>query len=106
MFRINRDVRFAKDKSPYKTNMGAYFNAAGKNSMTAGYYLHICPGESFVGGGMYHPDADALKKIRQEIDYNFNEFNNIINSKKFKAVYTKGLSNGWRNKIIKTAKRL
>jgi len=93
MFRINRDIRFSKNKSPYKTNMGAYFNAAGKNSMTSGYYLHISPGESFVGGGMYHPDADALKKLRQEIDYNFKEFNSIIDNKKFKAVYTKGLSN-------------
>ncbi|MEP6465574.1 MAG: DUF2461 domain-containing protein [Parafilimonas sp.] len=92
MFRINRDIRFAKDKSPYKTNMGAYINAAGKKSMTAGYYLHIQPGNSFVGGGLYQPDADALKKVRQEIDYNFDEFVKIINNKKFKTVYTKGLS--------------
>ena len=92
LFRINRDIRFSKDKSPYKTNFGAYINANGKKSMNAGYYLHIQPGESFVGGGMYQPDADALKKIRQEIDYNFDAFKNIINSKKFKAVYTKGIS--------------
>lgn len=92
LFRINRDIRFAKDKSPYKTNMGAYINAAGKKSMTAGYYLHISPGESFVGGGMYQPDAEALKKLRQEIDYNFKEFNGIINTKKFKTFYTNGLS--------------
>ncbi|MEP6684349.1 MAG: DUF2461 domain-containing protein [Parafilimonas sp.] len=92
LFRINRDVRFAKDKSPYKTNMGAYLNANGKKSMTAGYYLHIQPGNSFVGGGIYQPDAEALKTVRQEIDYNFDVFKNIINNKKFKAVYTKGLS--------------
>lgn len=92
LFRINRDIRFAKDKSPYKTNMGAYINAAGKKSMTAGYYLHISPGESFVGGGMYQPDAEALKKLRQEIDYNFKEFNGIINTKKFKTFYTNGLN--------------
>lgn len=92
MFRINRDIRFSKDKSPYKTNFGAYINAAGKKSMTAGYYLHIQPGESFVGGGMYQPDAPALKKLRQEIDYSFDEFSSIINSKKFKSVYTKGFS--------------
>ena len=104
MFRINRDVRFSKDKSPYKTNMGAYFNAAGKNSMTSGYYLHISPGESFVGGGMYNPDAEALKKIRQEIDYNFNEFNSIISNKKFKAVYTKGLSNNNEIKLSRPPK--
>ena len=92
LFRINRDIRFSKDKSPYKTNLGAYINANGKKSMNAGYYLHIQPGESFVGGGLYQPDTDALKKIRQEIDYNFDEFKSIINNKKFKVVYTKGLS--------------
>ena len=91
LFRINRDVRFAKDKSPYKTNMGAYLNANGKKSITAGYYLHIEPGNSFVGGGIYQPDADALKKIRQEVDYNFDEFKKIINNKKFKAVYSEGI---------------
>lgn len=92
MFRINRDIRFSKDKSPYKTNFGAYLNAAGKKSMTAGYYLHIQPGESFVGGGFYQPDAEALKKLRQEIDYSFDEFKKIINNKKFKSVYTMGIS--------------
>jgi len=92
LFRINRDIRFSKDKSPYKINFGAYINANGKKSMNAGYYLHIQPGESFVGGGMYQPDTDALKKIRQEIDYNFDALKNIINNKKFKAVYSKGIS--------------
>lgn len=92
LFRINRDIRFSKDKSPYKINFGAYINANGKKSMNAGYYLHIQPGKSFVGGGIYQPDTDALKKIRQEIDYNFDAFKNIVNNKKFKAVYTKGIS--------------
>ena len=92
LFRINRDVRFAKDKSPYKTNMGAYINAAGKKSMTGGYYLHLQPGNSFVGGGLYQPDADALKKVRQEIDYSFDAFKKIISNKKFKTIYTNGLS--------------
>lgn len=92
LFRINRDIRFSKDKSPYKINISAYINASGKKSMTAGYYLHIQPGNSFVGGGLYQPDANTLKKVRQEIDYNFDEFKSIINSKKFKSVYTKGLS--------------
>ena len=92
LFRINRDIRFSKDKSPYKTNFGASINAGGKISFNAGYYLHIQPGNSFVGGGVYHPEPDVLKKIRQEVDYNFDEFTKIINNKKFKAVYTKGLS--------------
>jgi len=92
MFRINRDIRFSKDKSPYKTNFGASINTGGKKSFKAGYYLHIEPGQSFVGGGVYDPFPDVLKKVRQEVDYNFDEFQNIINNKKFKAVYTKGLS--------------
>jgi uncharacterized protein (TIGR02453 family) len=92
MFRINRDIRFSKDKSPYKTNFGASINPGGKISFKAGYYLHIQPGNSFVGGGIYQPMPDVLKKIRQEVDYNFEELKNIINNKKFKAVYIKGLS--------------
>jgi uncharacterized protein (TIGR02453 family) len=104
LFRINRDVRFAKDKSPYKTNMGAYLNANGKKSMTAGYYLHIQPGNSFIGGGIYQPDADALKKVRQEIDYNFDAFKNIIGNKKFKTVYAKGISTNGDVKLSRPPK--
>src|SRR6478752_3141039 len=55
MFRINRDVRFSKDKSPYKTNMGAYINCGGKKSVFAGYYFHCEPGQCFVGGGLWMP---------------------------------------------------
>lgn len=91
MYRINRDVRFSKDKSPYKTNMGAYINAQGKKSMTGGYYFHFEPGNSFVGGGMWHPMPEQLNKVRQEIDYNFSDFKKIVSSKKFKDVYA-GLS--------------
>ena len=87
MFRINRDVRFSKDKSPYKTNMGASFSKGGKKTMLAGYYFHLEPGNSFMGGGVYMPDADTTKKIRQEIDYGFDEFNKIIKNKKFVAQY-------------------
>lgn len=93
LFRINRDIRFAKDKSPYKTNFGASINAGGKKGNQAGYYLHIEPGKSFAGGGIWQPMPDDLKKLRQEIDYNFSAFNNIISNKKFKLVYVKGLSN-------------
>ena len=91
MFRINRDVRFSKDKSPYKTNFGASINSGGKKSTLAGYYFHCEPGstESFVGGGLWMPEADQLKKIRQEIDYSFDAFKTIINEKKFTDVYKK-----------------
>jgi uncharacterized protein (TIGR02453 family) len=87
MFRINRDVRFSKDKSPYKTNMGAYINRGGKKSVFAGYYFHCEPGQCFVGGGLWMPMSPELNKVRQEIDYNLDAFKKIVTSKKFTAVY-------------------
>ncbi len=87
MFRINRDIRFSKDKSPYKTNMGAYINRGGKKSLFGGYYFHCEPGQCFVGGGLWMPMPPELNKVRQEIDYNFEAFKKIISSKKFNAVY-------------------
>ncbi|MEP7376229.1 MAG: DUF2461 domain-containing protein [Chitinophagaceae bacterium] len=87
MFRINRDVRFSKDKSPYKNNMGAYINKGGKKSLFGGYYFHCQPGQSFVGGGLWMPMPPELAKVRQEIDYNFDAFKKVIGSKKFKTVY-------------------
>ena len=87
MFRINRDVRFSKDKSPYKTNLGAAFTKGGKKAIVAGYYFHCEPGQAFVGGGLWMPDADVVKKVRQEIDYSFDEFSKIIKNKKFIAQY-------------------
>ncbi len=87
MFRINRDVRFSKNKDPYKTNMGAYLCSGGKKSPLAGYYLHIEPGGCFMGGGSYMGEPDTLKKIRQEIDYNWEEFHKIVSGKKFRSVY-------------------
>lgn len=88
MFRINRDIRFSKDKSPYKNNFGASINKGGKQSVSsAGYYFHLQPGRSFAGGGIWMPPADDLKKVRQEIDYNFADFKKIIGSRKFKSVY-------------------
>lgn len=88
LFRINRDVRFAKDKSPYKSNFGASINKGGKKAMNSGgYYFHLEPGGSFAGGGIWMPMPDELKKVRQEIDYNFADFKKIIGAKKFKSVY-------------------
>jgi uncharacterized protein (TIGR02453 family) len=86
-FRINRDVRFSKDKSPYKDNMGAYLSRGGKKSVFGGYYFHCQPGRCFVGGGLWMPMPAELNKVRQEIDYNFDEFKKIIGSKKFKSFY-------------------
>lgn len=89
-FRLNRDIRFSKNKVPYKVNMGASINRGGKKSIYAGYYFHLEPGgKSFAGGGIWMPMAPELKKIRQEIDYSLDEFNKILSEKKFKAVYGK-----------------
>jgi uncharacterized protein (TIGR02453 family) len=87
MFRINRDVRFSKNKSPYKTNFGAIIKRGGRKSIYAGYYFHCEPGQSFVGGGLWMPGNEELKKVRQEIDYNWDSFKKIISSKDFKKTY-------------------
>ena len=86
-FRINRDVRFSKNKAPYKDNMGTYMARGGKKSAFGGYYFHCQPGRNFAGGGLWMPMPAELSKVRQEIDYNFDEFKKIIGSKKFKALY-------------------
>jgi len=88
IFRINRDVRFSKDKSPYKNNMGMSISRGGKKGIYAGYYFHLQPGgNSFVGGGLWQPMPEELKKVRQEIDYCFDEFKGIIKQKKFINIY-------------------
>ncbi len=83
MFRINRDVRFSKNKEPYKTNFGAYITFGGKNAEYAGYFIHIKPGDCFLGGGMYKPATPVLRRIRQEIDYNPSHLKEIINNEIF-----------------------
>ena len=91
VFRINRDVRFSSNKEPYKTNFGASISKGGKKIECAGYYFHLEPGNCFLGGGVWMPQSDTLKKIRMEIDYNFDEFKSILQNKFFKKYY-KGLS--------------
>ena len=88
LFRINRDIRFAKDKTPYKTNFGMSLSKGGKKGLEAGYYLHCEPGAAFIGGGMWMPQPAELKKVRQEIGDNWDEFNSIVTDKKFKAAYS------------------
>lgn len=85
MFRINRDIRFSKDKTPYKTNMAASIKQGGRKSRFAGYYFHIQPGgNSFAGGGMWAPASEDLKAVRQEIDYCLPEFKDILEEPEFK----------------------
>jgi uncharacterized protein (TIGR02453 family) len=87
LFRINRDIRFSKDKTPYKTAFGASIKQGGRKSPYAGYYFHLEPGNSFIGGGLWMPDVQQLKAVRQEIDYNWPEFQTVLKEKGFKKTY-------------------
>jgi uncharacterized protein (TIGR02453 family) len=98
IFRIYRDVRFAKDKSPYKTNMGAYIALGGRKSMRAGYYFHIEPGGSMLAGGLYMPPPEILFRARQEVYYNLDEFDSIINNKLFVTYF--GKLSGEKTKLV------
>ena len=83
VFRIYRDVRFSKDKSPYKTNLGAYISPGGRKSMQPGYYFHLEPGKSFVAGGKHIPDGSETLNIRNAIAKNTAEFLKIVEKKSF-----------------------
>lgn len=98
-FRIYRDVRFSKDKRPYKINMGAGFSPGGKMMQEPGYYIHIEPGNSFIAAGLYQPDAANLAKVRQEIDYNADSLLRILKDRNFRK-YFNGLDDFDR---VKTA---
>lgn len=89
LFRIYRDVRFSSDKTPYKTHVAAHIVLRGKPKGVegSGYYLHIEPGEVFLGGGIYMPDGDQLKKIRKAISERSDEFLSILQQEKFKKVF-------------------
>ena len=91
-FRINRDVRFSKNKAPYKTNISAIFSKGGKKADTAGFYVHIEPGGAFVAAGYWNPEPKKLASVRQEIDYNLDEWKKILSAKKFKETFAEGLS--------------
>ena len=98
IFRINRDIRFSKDKSLYKDHVGAVFSRSGTKETRPGYYLHLGAKEIFIGGGVYQVEKEQLEKIRQEIYYNNDAFKKIINEKNFKTYY--GTVQGEANKIL------
>ena len=87
-FRINRDIRFSKDKTPYKTHLGIWMPCGrikGQNS--PGYYIHLDPNESFIAGGLYAPEPAELKKIRKEIAFFYEDLEEILTEKEFKKVF-------------------
>jgi len=99
IFRINRDIRFSKDKSPYKNNVAAVFSRKGTQDIDfPGFYLHIGSKEIMVGGGKYEVSKEHLAKIRQEIYYNNAGFKKLLNEKNFKTLY--GKLDGDKNKVL------
>ncbi len=88
MFRIYRDTRFSKDKSPYKTYTGLQFrHEQGKDAHCPGYYLHLQPKEFFVGVGIWHPDGDTLRMIRAAIDAEPERWKKVSRAKAFTKVF-------------------
>jgi len=88
VMRIYRDTRFSKDKSPYKTNMGASLAPGGKKSTSLGYHLHLQPdNQSLIAGGLYMPSPEQLAKFRKAIDQDAAPFKAILNDKEFKKYF-------------------
>jgi uncharacterized protein (TIGR02453 family) len=86
-FRINRDIRFSKDKTPYKSHLGVWLSSGAKGMNRSGYYLHLERGASFIAGGLYCPEAADLKKMRKEIAYFHDDLEAILNEKDFKREF-------------------
>jgi uncharacterized protein (TIGR02453 family) len=86
-FRINRDIRFSKDKSPYKSHLGIWLSSGIKAQNRSGYYVHIEKEGSFIAGGLYCPEAEDLKKMRKEIAYFHEDLEEILNDKNFKREF-------------------
>jgi uncharacterized protein (TIGR02453 family) len=84
MFRINRDIRFSKDKTPYKDHIGVWLSSGAKGKNRSGYYVHIARAGSFIAGGFYQPEAEDLKKVRKEIAYFYEDLEEILKEKNFK----------------------
>ena len=99
IFRINRDIRFSKDKSPYKVNVAAVFSRTGtKDEQYPGFYMHFGADDIMVGGGKYFCTKEDIAKIRQEIYYNNDAFKKLLNDKAFKEKY--GTLQGDKNKVL------
>ena len=86
-YRIYRDVRFSKDKTPYKTHLGVVLQTGGKKQPFCAYYLHIEPGHSHAGGGLWMPENRILSKVRKEIHYFYDEFKDIVEAADFKKTF-------------------
>ncbi len=90
IFRIYKDVRFSKDKLPYKTHFGCWMAKGGRKSTDAGYYFHLEPGKSFMAAGVWMPPKEQLTLIRQEIMYQPESYLELINKPAMKEYYERG----------------
>lgn len=90
VFRIYKDVRFSKDKLPYKTHFGCWMTKGGRKSTDAGYYFHLEPGKSFMAAGVHSPPAEQLRAIRQEIMYNPDTYLELIRKLDQESRYQRG----------------
>jgi uncharacterized protein (TIGR02453 family) len=86
-FRINRDIRFSKDKTPYKSHLGIWLSSGAKGQNRSGYYIHLEKGSSFIAGGLYAPEAEDLKKMRKEIAYFHDDLDAILADQNFKKEF-------------------
>ena len=86
LFRLYRDVRFSKDKTPFKTHFGISFHRE-KPALRGGYYLHIKPGDNFIATGFWNPEKDDLKRIRKEMELDADEFRELMAQPSFKSVW-------------------
>ena len=86
-FRFNKDIRFTKDKSPYKTNFWVIIREEGKHGSGAGYYVHIEPGECFISWGMYMPPPPVMQRVRNHIAKNYKQLEKIISTPAFKKTF-------------------
>jgi len=90
IFRIYKDIRFSKDKTPYKTHFGSWMARGGRKSTDAGYYFHLEPGKSFMAAGVWMPPKEQLTLIRQEILYHPSSYFSVINDPALIARYERG----------------
>ena len=97
VFRIYRDVRFSKDKTPYKSHLAASFTRLGAERR-GGYYLHLKPGESFIAVGFWDPNKEDIQRIRKEFEMDISEIQEILNQKQLKKVW-----GGMQGEQLKTA---
>ncbi len=102
-FRINRDIRFSKDKAPYKTNMGVWMSQDKNRKNAPGYYIHFEKGNCFIAGGVWCPEPSELKQIRKEIEFFHDDLEAVLSDKKFTSEFS-GLDKSDGNMLKKAPK--